>query len=166
MIVVAEVPTAEPVAAAGVRVADSSDDRALRRCGCPHARQPRLRERDIAPSRRAGATRGHAGAEAALVGHSQSPQHKNPEQRHVARPPREATENMPLRKRRAWTRTLRVFAHTRKHEAQSNSAGPLIGVFSRIGATWTPAHVSCRSFARDRERPARCTANSARRRTP
>jgi hypothetical protein len=57
---------------------------------------------------------GMRGAEAALVGHSQSPQHKNPEQRHVARPPREATENMPLRKR---ARGPAHSAYLRTHES-------------------------------------------------
>ena len=34
---------ARPVVAAGLCVADSPDDRAVRGCGCPHARQPRSR---------------------------------------------------------------------------------------------------------------------------
>ncbi len=47
---------------------DASDDRAVRRCGGPHARQPQSRERHVSSSCRAGAARGHAVSKAAVVG--------------------------------------------------------------------------------------------------
>ena len=56
---------------AGLRVADSTDDRALRRRGGPHARESRSRERDVATARRPGPARGHARAEVAVVGQSE-----------------------------------------------------------------------------------------------
>jgi putative NADH-flavin reductase len=63
---------AGPAIPAGLCVSDSPDDRVVRRCGCPHARQPRSRQRHVRASRRTGAARGHAGAEVAAVGQKQS----------------------------------------------------------------------------------------------
>ena len=78
-------------------------------------------------------------------------------QRPIKHPPPKAA--------RVYTHTPRMCAHA-KARASVNSTGPLIGVFSRMGATWTSAHVSCRPCAGDRGRPARCTASSGRLRTP
>ena len=58
---------ARRVGRASLRVADSPDDRALRRRGGPHARESRSRERDVATARRLGAARGHARTEGAVV---------------------------------------------------------------------------------------------------
>ena len=59
--------TAEPVAAAGLPVNDSATDRALRRCDGAHARQPRSRERHVAPSCWDGVASGHERTKVAVV---------------------------------------------------------------------------------------------------
>ena len=59
---------AGPPVSAGLRIADSTDDRAVRRRGRAHARQPRSRRRHGAPPRRARPAAGHARPQAAMDG--------------------------------------------------------------------------------------------------
>ena len=64
--------SAGPALPADLRIPDSADDRPLRGCGGPHARQRRSRSRLVPAPHRAGASRGHARAEIGMVGQHQS----------------------------------------------------------------------------------------------